>query len=381
MIKSALPPRRIHLHLVLFAERIERDRARLHEPAAVENLARLVARRPADPGGLEVVHRAPDRIRDAPGHEPLVVFERRPRLLVAVRAQGAAGAVRVRRRHHHVRARDFRALLHQPRRLVIHRAVGAEQVAHHPREPRLAVVEHQAARVQIVMNVLRREGRKPADDVSADVRCDVARRRPGLEHTFRLRLRPQTGAGSGEQREKTDQTDGADERELHGWAKLRRDVEASSSETSVSRTRSSRLWVVASASSARQRLRSFAGETLHDTHGGRRPRLLLTSRTAHWTNPRPALSSPMGQFYDEEKIKAMEAGAGVPAEPAPAPTSKLQASRGAFLRRSEGQGHGGIGNARIGPHAEPRQICAHCAARARGNRRDLVEGHPQSRPR
>lgn len=55
----------------------------------------------------------------------------------------------------------------------------------------------------------------------------------------------------------------------------------------------------------------------------------LAKSHTHWTNSRPALSSPMGQFYDEEKIKAMEAAAS-PAESTPAPATGSKPAEGRF---------------------------------------------------
>ena len=65
--------RRIHLHLVDAAERIGRHRARLHEPAAVEDVLRRLGRaerRPA-PGAARFT-RALHAVGDPPGDERLV---------------------------------------------------------------------------------------------------------------------------------------------------------------------------------------------------------------------------------------------------------------------------------------------------------------------
>ena len=60
------PDRRIHFHqVVCYAEWIRRDCAPLHVPAAVEDLARHLARAPADPCRREIVRGALHAVRNA----------------------------------------------------------------------------------------------------------------------------------------------------------------------------------------------------------------------------------------------------------------------------------------------------------------------------
>ena len=69
-----------------------------------------------------------------------------------------------------------------------------EQVAHHERELRLPIVEHEAARVQFVVHSRRRKRHEAADDHRTEFGRDVARRRAGAECVSRKR-------GAGEQEE------------------------------------------------------------------------------------------------------------------------------------------------------------------------------------
>ena len=65
--------RRIHFYQVICcAERIRRDCAVLHVPAAVEDLARHLARAPADPCRREIVRGALHAVRNARRQELLV---------------------------------------------------------------------------------------------------------------------------------------------------------------------------------------------------------------------------------------------------------------------------------------------------------------------
>ncbi len=65
----------------------------------------------------------------------------------------------------------------------------AEAVDDDDREARGAIVEHQAARVQFVVDAGGRERRPPADDRAAERRRDVARRGAGLQ-PWRLDVSP-----------------------------------------------------------------------------------------------------------------------------------------------------------------------------------------------
>jgi len=63
--------------------------------------------------------------------------------------------------------RNFHALLDEPPRLIAHDAVDAQQIADHEGQPGLAVVDHQAPRVQLIVNMPSGKGHEAADDISA----------------------------------------------------------------------------------------------------------------------------------------------------------------------------------------------------------------------
>jgi hypothetical protein len=66
-------------------------------------------------------------------------------------------------------------------RLLAHQGVDAQQIADDEGEPGFAVVEHEAAGVQFVVDVGGADRRETADDVSAECRGDVARCGAGPE--------------------------------------------------------------------------------------------------------------------------------------------------------------------------------------------------------
>ena len=137
-----------------------------------------VERRERKLGRPGIVERTANPLRHAAGHEHLIVGEGRlgrP----AVLAKGARRRVRMRGGDEHALARDAGRFLNQPAGLFTDPAVNANEVNHHEGELRLAVIQHEAAGVEFVMNVRRREVGKPADDRSPDLRGDVARRGPG----------------------------------------------------------------------------------------------------------------------------------------------------------------------------------------------------------
>ena len=72
------------------------------------------------------------------------------------------------RRDHHVLRRDARPLLNQPSCLDAQAAVQAEQITHHEGELRLAVIEHETARVQFVVYMFGRIRREPADNLQSE---------------------------------------------------------------------------------------------------------------------------------------------------------------------------------------------------------------------
>jgi hypothetical protein len=87
----------------------------------------------------------------------------------------------VRRRDQDVFRRDVRLLLDQPPRLDAHAAVRAEQVADDQGDSCIAVIQHQAARVQLVVDVLSPVRRKAPHDPNAQRRRDVAGRCAGTQ--------------------------------------------------------------------------------------------------------------------------------------------------------------------------------------------------------
>jgi len=182
---------RVHPRFVNFSERVWLQRALAHQPAAIVHLFRHVDRAEGDLRRPQQIQRAAHAVGDAPGHETLVVVEH---LFgnVAVLAEGGSRGVGVGGGNQHVLRRDSRRLLDQPPRLDAHAAVQPEQIADHQRELGLAVVQHEAARVQLVVHVPGRIGREAADHQDAEFGRDVAGRRAGLQR--RGRRRPQRQA-------------------------------------------------------------------------------------------------------------------------------------------------------------------------------------------
>ena len=171
--------RGVHAGLVHTAKGVGQFRPGLHEPAAVVDVLGRAGRAPADPCRLQIVYRPADTVGDAPGEEPLVLEQR-----LAPQGRGASGGggrVRVRRAHQHVARREVGLLADPPPRLVEDLAIDAEIVAHHQGQARLAVVEHQASRVKLIVDVGGLNGAPPADDPLPQRWCDVGRRRAGAE--------------------------------------------------------------------------------------------------------------------------------------------------------------------------------------------------------
>ena len=165
---------RIHLGLVRFAEGVEQLGARLQQPPPAEHLPRQVDRAPGDPRRLEVVDRATHAVGNAMGHEPLVLGE----FLLGLERilpSGTHRRVRMRAGHEHPIRRQPGRLGHLPFGLVQHFAADIDVVADDQRDPRGAVVQDEAPRVQFVVDVLgRRRRAEVAHQPIAQPRGDIA---------------------------------------------------------------------------------------------------------------------------------------------------------------------------------------------------------------
>ena len=89
--------------------------------------------------------------------------------------------MRVSRADQNAFARDTMPLGDQLASFLADETVDPWQVTNHHRQPRFAVIEHQATRVQFIVDVLRRERDKPANNLAADIRRNVADGCPGLK--------------------------------------------------------------------------------------------------------------------------------------------------------------------------------------------------------
>jgi len=89
-----------------------------------------------------------------------------------------------------------RLLLDELAGLVAHAVMDAQQVDDHQRQLRLSVVEHQAPRMEFVMDVRGRKREKNADDRRTQCRRDVARGRTGAKDGLGRPRRQQRGAGT-----------------------------------------------------------------------------------------------------------------------------------------------------------------------------------------
>ena len=164
---------------VLLAERICDRLARLEQGAPVEDMLQHLAGAPADPGGLEVVVCTPDAIDDATDHERLVIVGRNAG---AHRIGAARTTVRVGGGHHHVGGRDAEGSVKEALGLVKALAAEADPIDHREDQLGRAVIEHEAAHVQLVVDVA---GVRAVLADAAQQGGDVACRRPGLEHPGR----------------------------------------------------------------------------------------------------------------------------------------------------------------------------------------------------
>ena len=184
---------RIHLGLVRFAEGVEQLGARLQQPPPAEHLPRQVDGAPGDTCRLEVVDRATHSVGNPMGHEPLVLGE----FLLGLERilpSGTHRRVRMRAGHEHPIRRQPGRLGHLPFGLVQHFAADIDVVADDQRDPRGAVVQDEAPRVQFVVDVLgRRRSAEVAHQPIAQPRGDIAGGRPGQQRLLLGRL----GGGRG----------------------------------------------------------------------------------------------------------------------------------------------------------------------------------------
>ena len=135
---------------------------------------------PADPRRLEVAQGAAHAVGDALRKEALV-FVKRGVEGECIGAAGAGAGVCVGGRHEHVLRRQSRLLVHQPLRLVEDLARDPDAVADHDSHAGSSVVEHQAAGVQLVVDLGGGRRIPAAHDGRAQKRGDVAGRRSGAE--------------------------------------------------------------------------------------------------------------------------------------------------------------------------------------------------------
>src|SRR6185369_16834125 len=130
---------------------------------------------PGEAGGLEVADRAARAVGDPADEELRVVAVER---LLAPRARRRVG---VGGREEEALGRQAGFLGGEPARLVEHLARDADVVADREDERGLAVVEGEAAGVELVVDLRRGRGAPSADDGLAERRGDVARRGAGAE--------------------------------------------------------------------------------------------------------------------------------------------------------------------------------------------------------
>ena len=155
--------RRVHPHPFDLTERVRRHGALAHEPPTIEDVLRGLYAAKRNVRGAQEIRRTPHAVRDAAGHKPLVVVER---LLQreAARSERRGRGVGVRARDHYVFRRDTAGFRNESPRLHTHAPVEPKQIADDEREFRVAVVEHEAACLQLVVDVLRGKRCEAADD-------------------------------------------------------------------------------------------------------------------------------------------------------------------------------------------------------------------------
>ena len=177
-VRIACP--RIHEHAVLSAERVRQRSTGLHLPPAVEDLVGLPGGAPAHPRRFEVAQGAAHSIGDALRQEALVFVERSIEG-EWIRTAPAGTGVGVGGCHQEVLRRQSRLFVHQPLGLVEDLARDSDAVTQHDSEAGLSVVEHQAAGMQLVVDLGGGRRLPAAHDRSAQKRRDVTGRRAGAE--------------------------------------------------------------------------------------------------------------------------------------------------------------------------------------------------------
>jgi len=192
---------RVGLHLIDAAERVGPRCTRLHKPAPVEHVLRRLSGQARQLGRTQPVRRAAHAVDDALHDKGAVVLVLRlsggGRL-----AADAAGRMRMHGGNQHVGRRNPDLLFDQAARLGTHARLGAQQIEGHQGELCLAVVEHEAPRVQFIVYVGRQRGDEIADNRPAQRRRNHAGRRaspkPGRR---RGRAQRRSDQGTGNQRE------------------------------------------------------------------------------------------------------------------------------------------------------------------------------------
>ena len=81
----------------------------------------------------------------------------------------------------HIVGRNTGGFLNQPAGLDAQAAMKSQEVADDERKLRFAVVEYQATRMKLIVNMLRRRGNKSTNDIQSDFRSDNACRRPSTQ--------------------------------------------------------------------------------------------------------------------------------------------------------------------------------------------------------
>ena len=161
----------IHAHLIAgVAEGIGTDTAGLHAPAAVVYLAGERALAPRDARGREILHGAADAVGDAGLHEGLV-------LRVGIRLKNgghAAGLVRVCGGDAEVIGFDYAFARESGLRASNDFARNHAAIDHGKAKARVAIVEHEAAHMELVVNIFRLAIGEVAVDGETEPRGDVA---------------------------------------------------------------------------------------------------------------------------------------------------------------------------------------------------------------
>jgi hypothetical protein len=160
----------VHLHPVVPPSGLSSSTPGLHLVPAVEQRPRLGADAPPDLRRLEVAERPADAVGDPPGDERLVVAELAVRLR-RVRPPRARGRVRVGGRHQQVLGRQAGLGGDQPLGLVVHLRLMPTLSHTTTASFVVAVVQHEAAGVQLVVDPLGLRLGKVADDLAPQHRA------------------------------------------------------------------------------------------------------------------------------------------------------------------------------------------------------------------